>query len=35
MTEEQIYNLHHANKILQDRVIDFELEKDKREFDRY
>ncbi|HFU9781236.1 TPA: hypothetical protein ACGNDM_000225 [Streptococcus agalactiae] len=35
MMEEQIYNLHHSNKILQDRVTELELEKERRELDRY
>lgn len=35
MMEEQIYNLHHSNKILQDRVTELELEKERKELDRY
>ncbi|MCD3400968.1 hypothetical protein KVF94_04200 [Streptococcus equi subsp. zooepidemicus] len=35
MLKEEIYNLHHSNTILQDRIMELELEKERRELERY
>lgn len=35
MMQEQIYHLHHSNTVLKDRVRNLEIEKERRELERY